>query len=583
MYIAVIQNNPKVGALRENAQKALESIDILAAGPYPPDIVVFPAFALTGSPVEGLQFYDAFAAETLDVARFFIEHVSLTTLIGTMVPRLLPEEEAFICESEALFCKDGSGRALGFLDIGSAWASETYDASISTRVDGHKISVLLDDYPDIDDDFSDSELVILMLAKEYRGTNTMFTASEQLGYLRTFAQKNQVWVIVANLVGAQDTSVFDGASVVLRPDGAIVAAADPFEEAVLTCNINLSAKEIPAKPTKAPAPQDTCLVKPLLPYEADWKSLQLFIRDYVLKNGFSDVVLGLSGGIDSAVCAVLACDALGAEHVHGILLPGPFSSQGSIDDSLALAANLKMETITLPIDDALAACKAQFLKATGQEASQLAQQNLQPRIRMIQLMQLSNSFNWLLLNTDNKSETAIGYSTLYGDTAGALAVLGNIYKTDVFGLANWRNAQSRVIPEEIITKPPSAELYEGQRDTDTLPPYEVLDHVLRLHIEEGLGADQILAYTSQSPLGEHLSCELIESILKAVRLAEFKRRQEPMSPTLGYQDMTLDRGWPITNGFSDQHHEFLHNASLADYLEMITSWNQPGGWDFLAN
>lgn len=583
MYIAIIQSNPRLGALRENAEKALASIDALAAGPYPPDLVIFPAYALTGTPVGGLQFYDAFAAETLDAARFFYERASLTTLMGTMIPRFLPEEEAFVCEPEALLCKDGAGKPLGFIDVGSSWTFETGSVSISTVFEGYRVTILLDDYPGADEDFSDSDIVILMLAKEYRGTNTMFTASEQLGYLRDFAQKNGAWVVVANLVGAQDMSVFDGASVVLQPDGKVLAAASPFEEALITCNINLDPKVRFAKKEEGPACGDGYVIKPLLPYEADWQSLKLFIRDYVTKNGFSDVVLGLSGGIDSAVCATLACDALGAEHVHGVLLPGPFSSKGSIDDSLALAANLGMETITLSIDEALDACGAQFLQATGQEASALAQQNLQPRIRMAQLMQFSNSFNWLLLNTSNKSELAMGYSTLYGDTAGALAVLGNTYKTDVYGLANWRNNQSWVIPKEIIDKPPSAELYEGQMDQDTLPPYEILDHVLRLHIEEGFGADQILSCSSQGPMRENLSCELVDSILDTVRLAEFKRRQGPLAPTLGYFDMNTDRGWPVTNGFVDHHHEFLHNASLADYLAMITSWEQPGGWDFLAN
>jgi NAD+ synthase (glutamine-hydrolysing) len=642
MYIALVQNNPKMGALRENAERALESLDALAASPYPPDLVIFPAFALTGSPVDGLCFSDAFAIELLDVAHAFMGKASVPTLIGTLIPRPMEEIEGFASEPEALFCRNGTGGALGFVDIGDEWGPSRYAASVTTVIDGHTITVLLDDYPEPGDDFSNSDVVVMLLAKEYRGTNTMFTASDQLGYLRGFARANGVWVVAANLVGAQDGIVYDGASVILRPDGTVATAAEPFVEQTLTCNISLdggshgrgnpgggsrgnpgggsrsnpgggslgnpgggslgnptgvaisgsnlkgggfSGPTTFATPStqREPAGEGDLLVKPLLPYEADWRALELCIHDYVHKNGFTDVVIGLSGGIDSAVTAALAVDALGSEHVHGVLMPGPYSSQGSIDDALVLAHNLGIETFTMPITEPLETFRELSRATLGQEGSALARQNIQARIRTIHLMHLSNTFGWLLLNTGNKSEAAMGYSTLYGDTAGALAPLGNVYKTDVYGLAHWRNGRGVVIPAAILEKAPSAELYDGQTDQDSLPPYDLLDRILRLHIEDGLGVDQILEYTRQESDDEGVTVELVEQVLDSVRAAEYKRRQEPLAPSLGYLDMVADRAWPLTNGFKDYHRDLQLDGGLTDYLGMIRSWKRPEGWDFLAN
>lgn len=582
MYIALIQNNPTAGALRRNAEQALEALDTLAALAYPPDLVVLPAYALTGAPVDGLGYSDAFAAECLDVAQAFMEKASLPVLAGTLIPRPT-EEGGFVCEPEVLFCQGTTHGTLGFVDFENEWNSHSYAASVTTEIDGHTVSVILEGLPEPEDDYSDSDIVVILIAKEYRGTNTMLTSSYQLGYLRAFAQRADSWVVVANLVGAQDDVVFDGASVVIKPDGTVAAAAEPFTDSTLTCNLVLDRALQDAGTDESVHSEDAVIVKPLLPYEADWRALELCIRDYVGKNGFTDVVIGLSGGIDSALTAALAVDALGSEHVHGVLMPGPYSSEGSVSDALALAENLGIETLTLPITKPLKAFTALSQEVLGQEGSFLARQNIQARIRTIHLMHLSNTFGWLLLNTGNKSEAAMGFSTLYGDTAGALAPLGNIYKTDVYGLSHWRNEQHLVIPPAILEKAPSAELYDGQKDQDSLPPYEVLDRILRLHIEEGLGVDQILAAALDDPEGEVLSAELVEQVLDTVRSAEYKRRQEPLAPSLGFADMGTDREWPITNGFKDHHRDLKLDLDIGDYLSMIRSWKQPDGWDFLAN
>ena len=583
MYIAVVQNNPTVGAIRQNAKAAIEAIETLSASPYPPDLVIFPAYAMTGTPVKGLQLSEAFALEILETTHTVIDKAALPTLIGTMMPQPVPDEQTFLCESEVLYCRYGEGGPLGFVNLNNKWDSEEYYSAVSLSIDGHRVSILLDDYPQPTDDLSDSEIVIMMLAKEYQGTNTMFTSSEQIGYLRSIARKNEVWLVVANLVGAQDVDVFDGASIVVAPDGSIVSAATAFGEGVITCNLDL--EESPTKPREGKSAKGGSehLVRPLLPYEADWKAIELFIRDYVHKNGFTDVVLGLSGGIDSAITAVLACDALGAKHVHGVMMPGPYSTPGSIDDSRKLANNLGIDTLNMPIDGPLKEIDLLSKKAIGQGGSDLARQNVQPRIRMVYLMHISNTFDWLVLNTSNKSETAMGYSTLYGDSAGAITPLGNIYKTDVYGLAHWRNERKQIIPPEILDKAPSAELYEGQCDQDTLPPYEILDRILRLHIEEGLGVDQIMEYAARDQGEDELDHQLVEKVLAAVRAAEFKRRQEPLAPTLGYMDICLDRDWPITNGFRDHHRDTLFDPHLVDYSGIAGGWDKPEDWDFLAN
>jgi NAD+ synthase (glutamine-hydrolysing) len=528
MYIAVAQVNPEVGALKTNAEKALAMIEALAAGAYPPDLVVFPAFALSGAPLEGLAYSDAFAAECLDVAKDFISRSTLPTLIGTVIPRPIEGEFAFVCEPEVLYCRDGKGGALGFVDADNAWDEFTEATSVKVNLDGHIVTVVLDSYPDPDDDLSGSDLVIMMLAKEYRHTNTMFTSSNQLQFLRSLARGAQAGIICANLVGGQDSAVFDGASVVIGSEGEIISAAPPFEENVFTCNLT------PGKPDKAvktpgvstSVSDDVKVVKPLLPYEADWKALKVAIHDYVAKNGFSDVVVGISGGIDSAVTATLAVDALGADHVHGVLMPGPFSSEGSVTDATALAESLGIETLTIPITEPFALFRRISQDVIGQEGSHLAIQNLQARIRTIYLMHLANTFGWLLLNTGNKSEAAMGFSTLYGDTSGAIAPLGNLYKGDVYGLAAWRNQQKQVIPADILQKAPSAELYDGQRDQDTLPPYDILDRILRLHIEDGLGVDQILEYSQREPEGAALDAALVVRV-RSAPLPDLQGRDAP--------------------------------------------------------
>ena len=581
MYIAIVQSNPTTGSLRSNAEKALSAIDELAALPYPPDLVVFSAYALTGANTKGLIYHDAFAAECMDVAKDFMERAKLPTLIGTLIPRPLEDRFSFICEPEVLFCSNGKGGALGFVDVDNSWSSDRYASSIDIDLEGRVITVVLDDYPELEDDFSHSDIVIMMLAKEYEGTSSLFTSSTQINYLRSLANQNHAWLLVVNLTGAEDELVYDGASIVFDASGSIRGSAEPFVEQTMTFNCDLSVARRSARGSIKTIQQDSKTIKPLLPYEADWHALVLSIRDFVTKNGFSDVVLGLSGGIDSALVAALATEALGSDHVHAVLIPGPFSSENSSADALGLARVLGISTMTFSITELYRSFMESYLQAFDDEGTPVAQENLQARLRMLILMYLANSNGWLLLNTGNKSEIAVGYSTLYGDAAGAFAPLGNLYKTDIYGLVDWRNNQQAVFPQSIVDKEPSAELREGQKDSDSLPPYEVLDRILRLHIEDDFGIDQILELARQETTQPLLDTELVSKVLEMVRKAEHKRRQMPLAPLLGTVDLCEERNWPLTCGFSDHDRHLTPYSDIFDYLGGLYAGEGPS--DFIVH
>lgn len=602
MYLAVVQFNPKTGALRENCERALEMIDELAALSYPPDLVVFPAFALSGAELGGLTMHNAFAAEALDVAQHFMEKASLPTLIGTVLPRPALASTRFICEEEVLFAMGGKGTTLGFLDLENSAELQDYVESIQIKLGGLSVTVVLDDFIDPEAHYNDSDVIISLLARPFQETNGLLTASSQIDSLRSDAQSNNAWVVVANLCGGEDCYVYEGASLVIAPNGGVVESAPAFEEAVFTVNLTMqpeeelnglkSVSDITEKTNSENATAalsselrklDVKKIRPLLPYEAIWKALCVGLRDYVLKNGFTDVVLGLSGGIDSAVVATLAVDALGAEKVHGILMPSECSSPSSITDAEALAHNLGIATLEYDIKSLNEAFLEKSQSVIGSTGSNLAIQNVQARLRMTVLMHLSNSYNWLMLNTGNKSEAAVGYSTLYGDTAGALAPLGGIYKTDVYGLAEWRNSRELIIPQAILEKEPSAELYPDQKDSDSLPPYEVLDQILRLHIDENLGVDEIMEFINNYPIETSITSDLVLEVLAKVKNSEFKRRQEPWCFQFDSINITEHRAWPLTNGFNDHCRDIVAPTEILNYLSSMRNQVGNSGFNFTDN
>ncbi len=351
-----------------------------------------------------------------------------------------------------------------------------------------------------------------------------FTAGKQLlreRMLGALASRHHVPVVYVNLVGGNDDLVFDGRSCAFSPDGAIVARGRSFDPDLVVCDLDRRAPIGPAGDTDA---------------ESEiWRALVLGTRDYARKCGFTRAVLGLSGGIDSSLTAAIAVDAFGADHVLGVLMPSPFSSRGSLDDSRALAANLGIETLTLPIEAAMRAMEATLAEAFAGTGRGVAEENIQARIRGNLLMALSNKGGALLLTTGNKSELAVGYCTLYGDMSGGLAVIADVPKTEVYRVARWLNAARgrAVIPEAVLTKAPSAELRPNQTDQDSLPPYDVLDDILKRYIELHQSAREIVA-------GGH-DAATVRRVLQMVARAEFKRKQA--APGLKVTDRAFGTGW----------------------------------------
>ncbi len=370
-------------------------------------------------------------------------------------------------------------------------------------------------------------------------------------------------VAYLNLVGGQDQLVFDGGSMVVDPLGRIVARAPRFEEAVVKLDVDVEVHDDPVGDPAGvgwPLPvvevsgtvdrPDRLVVPALAPLDEAaelYGALVAATRGYVTKNGFTDVCLGLSGGIDSALVAGIAADALGPDHVHAVLMPSRYSSDHSVSDAEALVAALGIDAHLLPIEEAHVALSGVLAEGIDGGPTGLTDENLQSRIRGVLLMGLSNAHGWMVLTTGNKSESAVGYSTLYGDTAGAYAVIRDLYKTRVYDLCRWRNAQGGgvdgqpVIPEHILVKPPSAELRPGQTDDQSLPPYDVLDPLLEAYVEGNRTRAELVA-DGHDP-------DLVDRVVRLVDAAEFKRRQTPLGPKVTTRGFGRDRRMPIVNHF----------------------------------
>jgi len=295
------------------------------------------------------------------------------------------------------------------------------------------------------------------------------------------------------------------------------------------------------KPAGHTTPQKARLEPPLEPSEEVYRALILGTRDYVRKNGFRDVVIGLSGGIDSALVATIACDALGREHVHTAFMPARFTSADSGRYASEVAQNLGVQMIDLSIDGIFQASLNTLQPVTAGRPQDVTEENVQARIRGTLLMALSNKFGWLVLTTGNKSEMSVGYATLYGDMAGGFAVIKDVPKTLVYELVRWRNRQHAVIPEGVLTRAPTAELRPGQKDTDTLPPYEVLDPILKMYVEEDIPPQEIVA--------AGYPADLVNRIIAMVDRNEYKRRQAPPGLKITPKAFGKDRRLPITNWY----------------------------------
>jgi NAD+ synthase/NAD+ synthase (glutamine-hydrolysing) len=340
------------------------------------------------------------------------------------------------------------------------------------------------------------------------------------------AAKYGIPIVVANQAGGNDDIIFDGRSCAFDRTGRLFARAKGFQEDVIVVDL--------ASGEGAIAEDD------FEPEAEIWNALVLGVRDYVRKTRFTKVLLGLSGGIDSALTAAIAADAVGPENVLGVMMPSAYSSAGSIGDSVALARNLGIPTRTLPIGEIMCSYETALAEAFRGFPPDVTEENIQSRIRGNLLMALSNKYGSLLLTTGNKSEMAVGYCTLYGDMNGGLAVIADLPKMMVYRVARWRNRRGADIPDAIFTKPPSAELRPDQTDQDSLPPYELLDRILELHIEESQSADEIIKRGFDE--------KTVLRIVRLVRTAEFKRRQA--APVLKVTSRAFGAGWrmPIARG-----------------------------------
>ena len=351
------------------------------------------------------------------------------------------------------------------------------------------------------------------------------------------ARESGMPIVYVNQVCGQDELVFDGGSLVVDARGDVIARAAHFEEELLVVDVPLTPHDAAATSTASRT------VPNLAETDRVLAALTLGTRDYVRKNGFTDVVIGLSGGIDSALVAAVAVEALGADHVHGVSMPSRYSSEGSKSDAAALAKNLGIEMLTIPIEPAFDAYLRMTSSAFAGRAADLTEENLQSRVRGTTLMALSNKFGWMVLTTGNKSELAVGYFTLYGDSVGGFAVIKDIFKTDVYALARRVNERSgrEIIPDSTLTKAPSAELRPDQRDDQSLPPYDVLDTVLALYVEQDRTAAEIIA------LGHDET--LVRRIVRLVDNNEYKRRQLPPGVRVTSKAFGKDRRLPITNSY----------------------------------
>ncbi len=534
MRLMLVQMAPRVGDIAGNGASIREALARAEAAGC--DLVIFPELCVTGYPPEDLLLRPAFmdaverevaaiAAATGRVGAIFgaprrvgerLRNGAVLAadgeILGIYDKRVLPNYGVF---DERRYFEPGTGDAdvFAFRDkrIGIGICEDLWhdDLARGSAASGCDVRVNLNASP-------------FHVGKQ----------DEREALMRRRAAEFGVPLAYVNPVGGQDEVVFDGGSHVMDATGALLARAPLFETADLIVDLAHAGQA-----AVAPIPENMAQV---------YAALVLGIRDYVLRNGCRQVLLGLSGGIDSAVTAVLAVDALGAENVLGVLMPSRYSSTHSINDAEALARNLGVETATLPIEGPVQAIEqllAPAFSAWGKSAPDATEENIQARIRGLLQMAISNKTGRMLLTTGNKSEMAVGYATLYGDMAGGFAVLKDVYKTEVYELAAWINREGPRIPANSITKEPSAELRADQRDADSLPPYAVLDAILAATIEGQQSVDQIAA--------RGFSVDEVRRIVRMIHAAEYKRRQAPPGVKITQRAFGRDRRYPITHVFRE--------------------------------
>jgi NAD+ synthase (glutamine-hydrolysing) len=553
MRVALLQLNPTVGDLEGNA--ALIGAAVREAGAV--DLCVTSEMALTGYPARDLLLQPGFIARAHEVVTDLASSLigAAPVLVGMPVANpathgrplfnaaallragrverhfhksLLPtydvfDEDRYFEPADGLEVIEIGGRRCAISVCEDVW--NDFDFWRRPRYERDPI----EDVRRLDAD------VLLNLSASPFAVGKQEVRERMLASL---ARKHDVFVVYVNQVGGNDDLLFDGRSVVITPEGALHARAKAFAPDVLAVDVEGDVESDAAAPARGTPAPGMVAPQPESPEEEVFRALVMGTRDYARKCRFSRVLLGLSGGIDSALTAVIAAEALGASQVLGVLMPSPYSSAGSVDDSLALAERLGIRTLTLPIEPLMTAFDGVLAPAFAGYQADITEENIQARARGNLLMAISNKYGALLLTTGNKSELSVGYCTLYGDMSGGLAVIADVPKTMVYRVSEWVNrALSKdgvpLMPEAILTKAPSAELRPNQTDQDSLPPYDVLDEILERHIERYESADTIVA-AGFDPATVH-------RVLRLVRLAEFKRRQA--APGLRVTERAFGTGW----------------------------------------
>lgn len=560
LRVAVCQINTKVGDLEGNAAKVLSWM--AEAEREGADLAIFPELTVTGYPPEDLLLKPGFIAENIRILHELASSITgdcaaaigfadgaghgqsfngLAVVCGGEVTsiyhkRALPnsgvfdEKRVFLPGSEPMRLHEIAGINVGMSICEDGWIA------------GGPIPQLA---------AGGAQIIINVNASPYYRRKTDVRQAEMMARVE---EAGGIPLVYGNQVGGQDELVFDGSSFVLDASGEVIARAGHCVEELLMVDVEAIDSAVPADaqfpvvPVSAATGRETISMTPrLAPLEHELDELHdalvLATGDYVRKNGFTDVCLGLSGGIDSTLTAAIAADALGPENVHCVLMPSRYSSDHSVTDAEDFARRLGVSFRTIGIEPAHAAFLDMFADSFAGREEGLTEENLQSRIRGVILMGLTNKFGWLALTTGNKSEAAVGYSTLYGDTAGAYAVIKDVYKLDVYALARRFNERAgrEVIPEAVITKPPSAELRPNQRDDQSLPPYEELDPLLEAYIE----GDRTMVELIDMGFDE----ATVKRITRLVDISEFKRRQTPLGARVTKKGFGRDRRLPITNGF----------------------------------
>ena len=556
--IAGAQKSFPVGAIQKNKQTILDCFE--AAEEKEADILIFPELALTGYPPEDLLLRESFVGKNFAVLEELAEFSSSTSGVVGFVDRNLDDnhtdkQKRDIANAAAII-QNGDVKGIYhkcFLPNYSVFDEARYFAKGNNPGNvfwyediGIGISICediwIEDGPSSQQVENGASLIININASPYDQNKSDLRKELVVNQ----AKKLGVPIIYLNMVGGQDELVFDGGSFVVDGKGEILYQAQQFEEEIFYIDLDLEVKEQPKGPILEIRQKGSELnplqsAKLLSKNESLYSALKLGLFDYVSKNNFEKVLVGLSGGIDSALTATIAVDALGSNNVVGVALPSKYNTEESLVDARLLAENLDVEFKVIEIEEIVNIFRNTLKESVNDELGQTTDENIQSRVRGNILMALSNQTGAMVVSTGNKSEMAVGYSTLYGDLAGGFALLKDLYKTEVYNLANFRNSISSVIPQNTINKEPSAELRPDQFDKDSLPEYELLDEILRMYIEEDSSSEKIIS----TGIDENI----VYDVLSKVDRNEYKRKQVAPGVKLTEKAFGKDRRMPITNTY----------------------------------